>query len=396
MTDVLQQQSKTLSVPFINKIIEPGKYHDGGGVGLYLRVESSGNKFWVQGIMINGKRRELGLGSYPLIKLAKAREQALENKREVKLGSDPLKTKKDSRLELTFEEATRKVYELDKPTWSNEKHKKQFITTLETYAFPKIGHYKPSDITPADVLSVLTPIWTTKGQTAKRVRQRIGRVMTWCVTQGLSEYNPAESVLGALPKIDGVQKHRKALPYSQVPACIKAIQNSKAQVMNKLALELLILTATRSGEIRLAQWEEFNLNYDAHLSGPIWSIPSVRMKTKKPHRIPLADRSLEILNQAMVLSDNSGLVFPGRRPGKPLSNMTLSKLVKNLGYDADVHGFRTSFKTWAQEQTDFTNEASEMALAHSIKNKTEAAYARSDLLNIRTELMNQWTEYISG
>jgi integrase len=390
-----KKRSNKLTYVFTKSIGEPGKYHDGGGLGLYLRVDQGGSKFWVQRITVNGKRRELGLGSPPVITLANVRETALENKRMVRAGKDPLQAKRLARGIPTFEEATHKVYELNKPTWNNAKHAAQFISTLQTYAFPKIGQLKISDIATSDVMAVLTPFWTVKPETARRVRQRIGTVMKWAVAQGYRDYDPAQNVIEALPKQNKVQNHRKALHYSEVAGCVDAIKRSKAGDATKLALELLILTASRSGEIRNACWDEFSLDISPSSPFPVWSVPASRMKAKRTHTIPLSTRVFELLGEAEALSDGSGLVFPGTSQGKALSDMTLSKLVKELGFDADVHGFRTSFKTWAQEKTDFANEVSEMALAHTIKNKAEAAYARSDLIEKRKQMMEQWAEYLA-
>ena len=252
-------RANKLSALFVRSVSEPGKYHDGGGIGLYLRVDRSGAKFWVQRIMVNGKRRELGLGSPPVATLANVREAALENKRMVRAGTDPLKAKREARAVPTFEQAAYKVYELNKPTWSNAKHAAQFISTLQTYALPKIGQLKISDVATGDVMAVLTPFWTVKPETARRVRQRIGTVMKWAVAQGFCDYDPAQSVKEALPKQSKVQKHRKALHYSEVAGCIAAIKSSNAGDTTKLALEFLILTAARSGEIRNACWDEINL-----------------------------------------------------------------------------------------------------------------------------------------
>ena len=390
-----KKRSNKLTYVFTKSIGEPGKYHDGGGLGLYLRVDPGGAKFWVQRITVNGKRRELGLGSPPVITLANVRETALENKRMVRAGKDPLQAKRQARVIPTFEEATYKVYELNKPTWNNAKHAAQFISTLQTYAFPKIGQLKISDITTGDVMAVLTPFWTVKPETARRVRQRIGTVMKWAVAQGYRDYDPAQNVIEALPKQNKVQNHRKALHYSEVAGCINAIKRSKAGDATKHALEFLILTASRSGEIRNARWDEISVSISLSSPLPVWSVPADRMKAKRLHTIPLSTRAIAILGEAEALSDGSGLVFPGTNQGKALSDMTLSKLVKELGFDADVHGFRTSFKTWAQEKTDFANEVSEMALAHTIKNKAEAAYARSDLIEKRKEMMEQWAEYLA-
>jgi integrase len=290
---------------------------------------------------------------------------------------------------LSFEEAARKVHKIHEPTWRNKKHAAQFLSTLETYTFPRIGRLKVSDVTTADVLAVLQPIWLEKPETARRVRQRIGTVMKWAVANGWRVDNPAEAISQALPKQTDTQQHRKALPYDKVPEFLEALKASDAGDATKLALELLILTASRSGEVRLAEWSEFDLEQG------IWTRPALRMKGKKEHRVPLSSRALEIIAEARQLGANGELVFPGTVFSKPLSDMTLSKLTKALGYDVDVHGFRTSFKTWAQERTNTPRDVSEAALAHVVKDKAEPAYARSDFFEKRRKLMDGWSAHVS-
>lgn len=232
------------------------------------------------------------------------------------------------------------------------------------------------------------------------MRQRIGMVMKWAVAQGWRQDNPALSITEALPKRDKSQQEpRKALSYADVANCIAAVQASGAGLTTKLAFEFLVLTATRSGEARGALWDEIDLGTPATSAIPatpaVWTIPATRMKAKHDHRIPLSKRAAKILRTAKGLSDGTGLVFPGTKKGKPLSDMTLSKLVKELGFDADVHGFRTSFRTWAQERTNFPREVAEAALAHTIKDKAEAAYARSDVFEERRKMMEAWAGYLS-
>ncbi len=392
-----RRTAKALSAAFVRKVAEPGKYHDGGGLGLFLRVEPNGSRFWVQRIMIRGKRRELGLGSFPLISLSEAREAATDNKKLARAGGDPLQAKRDARSIPTFAEAAHRVHQMHKPTWRNEKHAGDFINSLETYAVPKIGNIRVSEVSSADVLRVLTPIWTEKPETARRVRQRIGTVMKWAVAQGWRSYDPARDIAQALPKHDRTKKHRKALPYQRVAGCIETVKASGAWQSTKLALEFLILTATRSGEVRGAMWDEIDFHGATDIAianRATWVIPVERMKMKKPHRIPLSSRAVEILREADGLRDGSGLVFPSLR-GKQLSDMTLSKLVKELGFDADVHGFRTSFRTWAQEKTDFPREIAEAALAHAGGDAVEQAYARSDVFEKRREMMEEWSSYLA-
>jgi integrase len=376
----------------------PGKYHDGGGLGLYLRIEPNGSRFWVQRITIRGKRRELGLGSPPLISLREVRETAAENKKLARIGGDPLQAKRDARAIPTFAEAADRVYEMHKPSWRNEKHASDFKNSLETYATPKIGSLKVSDIGSADVMGVLTPIWMEKPETARRVRQRIGTVLKWAIAQGWRSDDPARDIAQALPKHNRSKAHRKALPYEEVAQCIETVKASKAWYATKLALEFLILTATRSGEVRGARWDEIDLHGAKDIAAAnrmTWVIPAERMKMKKPHRIPLSARAVEILREAEALRDGSGLIFPSKT-GKKLSDMTLSKLVKELGFDADVHGFRTSFRTWAQEKTEYPREVAEAALAHASGDAVERAYARSDVFEKRRDMMEAWSKHLKN
>ena len=375
----------------------PGKYHDGKGTGLYLRVEKNGSRFWIQRITIKGKRRELGLGSPPLVSLVEARERAGENKRVAMSGGDPLQAKQDLQNIPTFAEAAQTVLEIHRPTWRNAKHAAQFLSTLKTYTFPTIGRLKISEVTTADVLSTLQPIWLEKPETARRVKQRIGTVMKWAIAQGWRQDDPAQNVGQALPKHDRVKKHRKALHYAEVAGCINTVQNSGAWLGSKLAFEFLVLTASRSGEVRGALWDEIHFEEGATATTATtatWIIPASRMKMKKPHRVPLAPRAIEILQEAQQLQGNSGLLFPSQT-SKLMSDMTLSKLVKSLGFDADVHGFRTSFRTWAQEQTNFSREVAEAALAHKVGDAAEQSYARSDVLDKRRKLMEHWETYLT-
>lgn len=391
----LNKKGTGLTAAFVKSVAVPGKYHDAKGMGLYLLVRATGARFWIQRIVIHGKRREIGLGSPPIVTLAEAREAALENKRIVRAGGDPLQAKKEAEAVLTFEEAARKVHELHRPTWRNAKHAAQFISTLETYAFPRIGKINVGEVTAADVLAVLSPIWTTKRETARRVKQRIGTVLKWAVAQGWRQDNPADAISEALPKTRQEKAHRKALPYAEVAGCMKAVRHSKAGLSTKLAFELLLLTASRSNEVRLARWGQIDWQAEG---GPIWTRPASIMKTKVAHSVPLSRQAVAVLEEAKALGDSGNpeaLVFPGTVRGKPLSDATLLKLVREQGFDVDIHGFRTSFKTWAQERTNHAREVSEAALAHAIKDKAEAAYARSELLEKRRALGEAWAAYLA-
>lgn len=381
-----KRPEKALSAAFVRTVTKAGKYTDGHG--LFLKVDTSGARRWVQRIMIRGKRSEIGMGSASLVTLTEAREQALENRKLARAGGDPLQSKREAKALLTFEEAARKVHKMHEPTWRNAKHGAQFINTLETYTFPRMGKLKVSEVGTADVLAVLQPIWLEKPETARRVRQRIGTVMKWAIANGWRQDNPADAIAQALPKQGNTQKHRKSLHYDKVPEFLEKLKASNAGVTTKLALELVILTASRSGEVRLAEWSEFDL------ANAIWTRPAHRMKSKKEHRVPLSPRAIELLSESASLGTGKGLVFMGTVHGKPLSDMTLSKLTKALGYDVDVHGFRTSFKTWTQERTNTARDVSEAALAHTVKDKAEAAYARSDFFEKRKILMERWDTHL--
>ena len=381
------RQTARLSAAKVRQVREPGKYYDGGG--LFLRVEATGSKRWVQRLTIHGKQREIGLGAAQLVTLAEARDAAIENRKLARAGGDPVAAKHDKIAMPTFNEAIQKVIALYGPTWTNEKHAAQFRNTLATYAAPTIGNKSISDITSADVLRVLTPIWTSKTETARRVKQRIGTVMKWAIAQGFRADDPSAALAQALPKLGQKVQHRKSLPYDEVASCVATIRRSEAMMSTKLALEFLILTATRSGEVRGAAWDEIDLDRK------IWSVPADRMKGKVEHVVPLSSRAVEILHAAKDLRVST-LVFPGMKAGKPISDMTMSKLVKKLGYESDVHGFRTSFRVWVQEKTDTPFEVAEKALAHKTSNKVVAAYARSDLFEKRRKLMEAWANYLSG
>lgn len=397
MTD---KSKRGLSAAFVRTVSEPGRYGD--ALGLQLVVSPAGAKRWIQRITIRGKRVDLGLGPISAVSLSEAREAAAKNHREARTGGDPLRAKREAQAALTFEEAARKVHEIYLPTWSNEKHGKDFISSLETHAFPRIGKTKVQDVTTADVLAVVSPIWTKTHETARRVRQRIGTVMKWTIAQGWRQDNPAENISGALPKVPKVKAHRLSLPYSEVSTFLEALAASGAGPATKQALEFLILTAARSGEVREARWDEIDL------SSKVWEIPASRMKMKRPHRVPLSPRAIEILAEASKMrpchaataataatsATPSSFVFPGQRAGRPLSDMTLSKLVKGLGFHVDVHGFRTSFRTWAQERTTAAHEVAEAALAHTVGNSVSQAYARSDLFEKRRDLMDRWAAYL--
>jgi integrase len=376
-----------LTAKFVENVSEAGKYYDQHG--LFLHVRPSGAKKWLQRYTFQGRRREIGLGSAKIVSVATARRNAHQNLVLVSEGIDPIEDKKRDRIIPKFEVAARKVYEDNRPTWRNAKHAAQFITTLETYAFPVIGSMSVKEINSSHILRILSPIWVTKAETAKRVRQRLSTVFKYCVAQQWRTDDPANiAIVEALPNPKRKVQHRKSISYNDVSDFIETVSKSSPGLSTKLGLEFLILTATRSGEVRNARWDEIN--------GSLWIIPAERMKAGVAHRIPLPSRCIEILAKAKTISQGSGFIFEGTKPNKPLSENTFNKLMKELGLEVHAHGFRTSFRTWTQEKTNYPREIAEAALAHSLRDKAEAAYARSDLLEKRAEMMEAWAQFISA
>ena len=369
----------------------PGKHGDGrGSHGLRLVVSPKGSRSWVQRLTVQGRLREIGLGPYPIVGLAKARRIAFDNARKVHDGIDPLAEKRRGDMP-TFEQAAAETYAILEPTWRNAKHAGQWMATLRRHAFPHIGDKPVGDIETADVMRVLTPIWNTRPETARRVRQRLGAVLKWAIAHNYRTDNPAGDAIGAvLPKNERKKKHQRAIPHAEVAAAIAAVQASGAFMTTKLALEFTVLTAARSGEVRNATTDELDL------VGRVWTIPGSRMKAGREHRVPLSHRALEVIAEAQSLSDPSNLVFPSSRRGRPISDMTLVKLLRTLDIDSTVHGFRSSFRDWCGERAKVPREVAEAALAHAVGDRTEAAYARSDLFERRRPLMEAWARYLAG
>ncbi|MEC3951000.1 tyrosine-type recombinase/integrase [Sphingobium sp. HWE2-09] len=304
-------KDKRLTAATVRNLEKAGMYADGNG--LYLKVVAKDSKRWIQRIVINRKRRDIGLGSANLVTLSEARETALQNRKAARAGEDPLAAKKLSQAILTFKDAAEAVHALNKPTWRNEKHGDQWINTLDKFAFPLIGNKRVSTITSAEILHVLSPIWNTHPETARRVKQRIGTVMKWTMAKGWRTDNPAEAVSQGLSKHDRSKvQHRKALPYDKVADAIGIVRSSDAGTVTKLAFEFLVLTATRSVETREARWSEVDFEKK------LWTIPASRMKAKKEHRVPLTDRCIAILNAvASFKQAKSDLIFPGtKRTGR--------------------------------------------------------------------------------
>lgn len=393
----LNGRSGPLTAALVRSVKEPGKYHDGKGTGLYLRVEPNGSRFWVQRTAVNGKRREIGLGSPPIVSLVEAREEAEGNKRLIRRGEDPLAQKRKARRKKTFEEAARAAHIELSPTWKNPKDRASFLTSLQTYVFPRFGNIPLAEVTSADVRQAILHAREKAPGVAKKLIYRVSAVFKWGIAEGACVLNPATTDALALPRVERTVQHRKALHYAEVAESIQRVHASGAWLATKLAFEFVVLTACRSGEVRAAKWDEVEFTDGAHATSATsatWVIPAERMKMKRSHRVPLCARAVALLKEADSLRNSSGLVFPSMR-GKVLSDMTLSKLIKELGIDADVHGFRTSFRTWTQEQTNYPREIAEAALAHKVGDAVEQAYARSDLFDKRRQMMADWASYLN-
>ncbi|WP_430251247.1 tyrosine-type recombinase/integrase [Neorhizobium sp. DAR64860/K0K1] len=387
MNTINRRPAKSLTAQFVKNAATPGKYFDGHG--LFLRVDDGGGRYWVQRIVIRGKRREIGLGPASLITLADARSAAIENRKSARAGGDPIADKRQAKAILTFEEAARRAHIELSPTWKNPKDRAAFLSTLEKHVFGRFGSVLVSEVTTSNIRQAILNARKTAPEVARKLTFRISAVFKWAIAEGMRVDNPALAGALALPRQEKSAGQRKALGYEDVNGCVATIKASGASNATKLALELLILSACRSGEVRGARWEEFDA------AAKVWTIPAERMKMKKLHRVPLCSRSLAILDEAKAIDDGSGLVFPGTKQGKTLSDMTLSKLVKELGYAVDVHGFRTSFRTWAQERTNFPREIAEAALAHVSGDAVERAYARSDVFEKRRKMMEAWSGFVA-
>ena len=355
---------------------------------MYLFVQPSGTRSWVQRLVIRGRRRELGLGAAALVLLAKAREQALANRMLARSGGDPLADKRRAEGVPTFAESAQRVLEQKQGGWRGRWHAQNWWRSMERYAFPRIGSRPVSEVNTADVLEILTPIWHVKAETARAVRQRIRSVLEWAIALDMRNDNPCDRVLPVLGPQNDIVTHRLALPHRDVAAAIETVRAGSAQPAVKLAVEFLVLTAARSGEVRGAQWAEIDT------TDHVWTMSAQRMKAKREHRVPLCGRALEILDVARGLGDGNSLVFP-MPSGRPISASTLLKTLNDLRIAAVPHGFRSSFRDWAAEKTDHPREVIEAALAHVVQNKVEAAYARSDLFDRRLLLMDDWSAYLA-
>jgi integrase len=385
----------------VDKARQAGMYGDGGG--LWLRITPDGAKNWVFRYMLNGRPRWMGMGPLHTINLAEARKRAAEHRLRRHDGIDPIEARRAERLQarldaakaVTFKECAEAYIKTHRAGWRNGKHAAQWGATLGTYAEPVIGKLSVQAIDTALVLKVLEPIWTTKPETAGRVRGRIEAILDWAKARGYrASENPArwrghlDKLLPARGKVRRVE-HHAAMPYAALPAFL--IELRAQEGIAARALEFAILTAARTGETIGARWSELDL------LDKTWTVPAERMKARREHRVPLSARALAILEEMQRLrpaGDGDGYVFPGGKAGHPLSNMAFLMLLRRMAHaDLTAHGFRATFKTWASERTSFQNEIVEASLAHVIGSKVEQAYRRGDMFDKRRRLMQQWATF---
>ena len=371
-----------------------GRHGDGGG--LYLVVSDTGSRKWVLRIQVNGKRRDIGLGSATKVGLSEAREAAEDMRRAIRKGDDPVAARRKAKDGMpTFREAAVMVHMEHLPSWKNAKHAKQWLSTLEAYVFPRLGNLPVNQIDGPIVRDVLADIWLTIPETARRVRQRIGTVLDFAHAKGWREAEaPLRSISRGLPKQSRVREHFAAMPWREVPDFITNMGDIlKASETVRLAIEFLILTAARSGEVRGATWSEFDLEKRA------WLISAERMKAGRTHRIPLSDRAVEILERMITFRRTDKpdvLMFEGQKPGRPLSDMSLTMPIRRAELPITVHGFRSSFRDWCAEATQTPREIAEACLAHVVRDAAEAAYARTDHFDKRRGVMDMWAAFCTG
>lgn len=382
--------AQALTHAFISKNLEPGRYFD-STKRLHLFVKPNGSKYWVYRYTLRGNRRDLGLGSYPQISLAEARDRAAEWNSMLSRKLDPLQNKKESAVAEpvipTFKVFASDFIDMNQAQWRNPKHTDQWRNTLRDYAYPIIGDLPLNVISTEHILRILSVIWTTKAETASRLRGRLERVLAAATTRGLrSGVNPAMwrgHLENILPKPQRIRRivHHPAIPYRRVCEVVTALREKNC--VSALALEFLILTAARTGEVRLAKISE--------IVDGMWIVPGSRMKAGREHRVPLTPRCLEIIQIAKSVYGDSEYLF--HRNGNALSNVAMAKILRTIVPGFTVHGFRSTFRDWAAEETDHSGEVVEMALAHRISNQVEAAYRRGDLMDKRRNLMLDWVRY---
>ena len=386
-----------LTAVAVSRKKKPGRYGDGHG--LWLQVSRSGTKSWLFRYMRHGKARQMGLGPVHTISLAEAREKATECRKVLLAGDDPIEARRARRMAagvdaargITFKECAEKYVAAHEAGWRNEKHRAQWKSTLKTYVYPVLGELSVAAVDTALVLKVLEPIWTAKPETASRIRGRIEAVVDWAKAREFRDGdNPArwrghlDKLLAPRRKIARV-RHHAALPFADLPVFMADLR--KQDGISPRALEFAILTAARTGETIGVRWPEIDLKRK------VWVIPPERMKGSREHRVPLSSRGLEIL-KTLPRDGKSDFVFPGGRAGNPLSNMALLGALRRMGRtDVTSHGFRSTFSDWAAETTAYPREVVEMALAHAVSDKVEAAYRRGDLFEKRRRIMEDWSTY---
>lgn len=396
----MPRKAREMSALEASRLSKPGRYAVGVVDGLHLEVSGTGARSWLLRVMIGGKRCDMGLGGYPAVTLAGAREAARLAREKIRGGTNPIEQTKAARsalkaaqaAALTFRQAAEKYIDAHKAGWSNDKHAKQWTSTLSAYAYPKVGHVLVKDIDLPQVLGILEPIWQSKTETASRLRGRIESVLDWATARDYRQGpNPARwrgHLDKLLPKPSKVARveHHDALPPAEVAAFVTALRSQAG--IGARALEFAILTAARSGEVRGATWSE--IDTDAR----VWLIPGDRMKAGREHRVPLSGDAVRLLDSLPRVA-GSDFLFTAPRGGK-LSDMTLSAVIRRMGAPCVPHGFRSSFRDWASELTNYPSEMAEMALAHTIGDKVEAAYRRGDLFEKRRQMMADWATFCSS
>ena len=390
--DCQKSMSRRLNATFVRTVKAEHRvrtYGDGrGGFGLTLSVRPNGVKHWYQRLRIGGRPTNVGLGGYPLVTLSQARSAALANARIARAGGDPRKRRRDV---PTVAQTVEAVLERDAPTWRNpERTMRDWRNGLRRHA-AAIMHLPVDAVTSAQCIAMLTPLWNTRRETGVKVKHHLAAVFKLAIAEGHRVDNPVDAASAALPNRRGdAQRARKqaALPYSNVAKALAIVDRSRAWVGTKQAFRFLVLTAARGGEVRGATWSEIDLDK------ALWVVPATRMKAGAEHRVPLSTAAMDVLAAAREIGRRGHLVFPSCR-SKTLHHATFNQLLRGLRIAAVPHGFRSSFRDWAAEQTSAPHAVMEAALAHQVSNKVEAAYFRSDLLNKRRELMQHWADYLA-